>query len=55
MQWMKMQKWPMPLGATRTPEIFLLDATGKVLYKGAIDDNPSEADNVKTPSCKRSH
>jgi len=34
-------------GATRTPEIFLLDATGKVVYKGAIDDNPSEPENVK--------
>jgi thioredoxin-related protein len=39
-------------GATRTPEIFLLDASGKVLYKGAIDDNPSEADNVKRHHAK---
>lgn len=34
-------------GATRTPEIFLLDAAGKLVYKGAIDDNPSDANNVK--------
>ncbi len=39
-------------GATRTPEIFLLDATGKVVYKGAIDDNPSEPDNVKRQHAK---
>lgn len=39
-------------GATRTPEIFLLDATGKVVYKGAIDDNPSEAENVKRHHAK---
>lgn len=34
-------------GATRTPEIFLLDANGKLIYKGAIDDNPADAGNVK--------
>jgi peroxiredoxin len=33
-------------GATRTPEVFLLNASGKVMYKGAIDDNPSDAENV---------
>ena len=26
-------------GATRTPECFLFDANGKLIYKGAIDDN----------------
>jgi thioredoxin-related protein len=26
-------------GATRTPEIFLFDKTGKLVYHGAIDDN----------------
>jgi len=26
-------------GATRTPECFLFDATGKLVYHGAIDDN----------------
>lgn len=34
-------------GATRTPEVFLFDATGKLVYKGAIDDNPANAGNVK--------
>lgn len=34
-------------GATRTPEIFLFDVKGKLQYKGAIDDNPSDAGNVK--------
>jgi peroxiredoxin len=34
-------------GATRTPEVYLIDATGKIIYKGAIDDNPSDATNVK--------
>jgi peroxiredoxin len=33
-------------GATRTPEVFLLNATGNIMYKGAIDDNPSDAENV---------
>lgn len=26
-------------GATRTPEVFLFDKTGKLIYHGAIDDN----------------
>jgi len=34
-------------GATRTPELFLFDANGKLQYKGAIDDNPNDAGNVK--------
>lgn len=34
-------------GATRTPEVFLFDAKGILQYKGAIDDNPSDAGNVK--------
>ena len=34
-------------GATRTPELFLFDASGKLQYKGAIDDNPNDAGNVK--------
>ncbi|HEU4470411.1 MAG TPA: thioredoxin family protein [Flavisolibacter sp.] len=33
-------------GATRTPEVFLFDKNGKLVYHGAIDDNPSEAGNV---------
>ena len=34
-------------GATRTPETFLFTADGKLAYHGAIDDNPSDAGNVK--------
>lgn len=28
-------------GATRTPEVFLFDGSGKLLYKGAMEDNPT--------------
>jgi peroxiredoxin len=34
-------------GATRTPENFLFNADGKLVYHGAIDDNPSDASDVK--------
>ncbi len=34
-------------GATRTPEVYLFNAGGVLQYKGAIDDNPSDAGNVK--------
>jgi thioredoxin-related protein len=34
-------------GASRTPEIFLFDSGGHLKYKGAIDDNPSDASNVR--------
>ncbi len=30
-------------GATRTPECYLFDATGKLVYHGAIDDNQDAA------------
>ena len=30
-------------GATRTPECFLFDNSGKLVYHGAIDDNPNAA------------
>lgn len=33
-------------GANRTPECFLFDADGKLVYHGAIDDNPSDASAV---------
>lgn len=33
-------------GATRTPECFLFDKDGKLVYHGAIDDNPSDENNV---------
>lgn len=31
-------------GATRTPENFLFNKEGKLVYHGAIDDNPNESD-----------
>jgi len=34
------------MGATRTPETFLFDKSLKLVYHGAIDNNPSDADNV---------
>jgi peroxiredoxin len=33
-------------GATRTPEAFLFDARGKLVYHGAVDDNPHQPDQV---------
>jgi peroxiredoxin len=34
-------------GATKTPEAFLFDASGKLVYKGAIDDNAKQPDQVQ--------
>lgn len=34
--------------ATNTPQVFLIDSDMKLRYKGAIDDNPQDADAVKT-------
>lgn len=36
-------------GATRTPEAFLFDAKGKLVYHGTIDDNGRDASAVKQP------
>jgi len=33
-------------GATKTPHVFILDATKTVKYIGAIDDNPQDATSV---------
>lgn len=33
-------------GANRTPECFLFDGKGKLVYHGAIDDNPNDAGAV---------
>ncbi len=33
-------------GANKTPECFLFDGDGKLVYHGAIDDNPSDASAV---------
>jgi peroxiredoxin len=34
-------------GATRTPECFLFDKDGKLVYHGAIDDSPADISEVK--------
>lgn len=34
-------------GATRTPEVFLFNAEGKLVYHGAVDDNHRDAAAVK--------
>jgi peroxiredoxin len=34
-------------GATRTPEVFLFDAKGKLVYHGAVDDNAHEPEKVQ--------
>ncbi len=34
-------------GATRTPENFLFDKSGKLVYRGAIDDSPKDESAVK--------
>ncbi|HRO70696.1 MAG TPA: redoxin family protein [Chitinophagaceae bacterium] len=39
-------------GATRTPEIFLFDKTGKLVYHGAIDDNANGPDEVTRKHAK---
>lgn len=39
-------------GASRTPEIFVFNNKGILVYKGAIDDNPSDASNVKRTHLK---
>lgn len=35
-------------GATRTPEFYLLDPNGTVVYHGALDDNAREPEKVTT-------
>jgi hypothetical protein len=34
-------------GASHTPEAFLFDKDGKLVYHGAIDDNAKEPEQVK--------
>lgn len=40
-------------GATRTPHVFVLDATGTVRYRGAIDDNYENPAAVTQPYLRR--
>ena len=39
-------------GANRTPEVFLFNSEGKLIYHGAIDDNPSDAGAVSRKHLK---
>jgi peroxiredoxin len=39
-------------GAQRTPEVFVIDSTGKVRYHGRIDENYEDAAQVKSPDLK---
>ena len=39
-------------GANRTPECFLFDKNGKLVYHGAIDDNPTEPGDVSRKHLK---
>jgi thioredoxin-related protein len=39
-------------GANRTPECFLFDKSGKLIYHGAIDDNPADASKVNRTHLK---
>ena len=34
-------------GANHTPEVFLFNTKGKLVYKGAMNDNPSNPDSYK--------
>lgn len=34
-------------GATRTPQVFLFDRQGRLVYEGAIDDSPADAARVQ--------
>jgi len=36
-------------GARRTPECYLFDKSGKLVYHGAIDDSPGDPEQVKRP------
>src|SRR5215213_1047030 len=39
-------------GASRTPECYLFDKSGKLVYHGAIDDNPADASRVNRAHLK---
>jgi peroxiredoxin len=39
-------------GATRTPEVFLVDPKGNLLYHGRIDENQDDAKNVRSPDLR---
>jgi thioredoxin-related protein len=39
-------------GASRTPECYLFDKSGRLVYHGAIDDSPGDANSVKRQHLK---
>lgn len=43
----KESKLALAFGATHTPHVFLFDSDGKLVYRGAIDDNAKEPDKVE--------
>jgi len=49
----KDQVWMKSFGARKTPEVFVLDSNLKVVYSGAIDDNPQVATAVKENYLKK--
>lgn len=40
--WDESQEVALAYGATRTPEVFLVDSTGTIVYHGRIDDNADD-------------
>lgn len=40
-------------GASHTPEVFLFDANGKLIYKGAMEDNPGSPADSKVMYLKK--
>ncbi|HZY78920.1 MAG TPA: redoxin family protein [Cyclobacteriaceae bacterium] len=49
----KDQVWMKSFGARKSPEVFVLDPGMKVIYSGAIDDNPQLANAVKENYLKK--
>ena len=39
-------------GATKTPEVFVLDPKGNLLYHGRIDENQDDPQGVKSPDLR---
>lgn len=49
----KEQAWMKTFGAKKSPEVFVMDPAGTVIYHGAIDDNPQLASGVKDHYLKK--
>ncbi len=39
-------------GATKTPEVFVIDPKGNLIYHGRIDENQDDPQNVKSPDLR---